>query len=308
MMTMKKFANNVEQHILEYLPEEFAGASVLLQEVVKDADKRLFGLSVKKKDVDYAPVLYLEGFYQKHYFEELSDMEDVMHEIAKAYLEISAITQDFDIPELTRDGVKSRLRLRLINTKRNKENLKNLVHKSLDSGLSMTVVIDIDKHRAARVTKDMAEMLSYDEAAMIKDAMENTAQNHPATLLDLHRVLFGLMGSGIRSEENLLNGGQTSDEIPGVMVLSTADQFEGSVAICYPGITKKISEVVEGSYYVLPSSIHEVLVMPDNGMIDPEQLKAMIRSVNTAEVAPHEQLGDAPLFYDSQTGLLKIAG
>ena len=48
--------------------------------------------------------------------------------------------------------------------------------------------------------------------------------------------------------------------------------------------------------------------MPDNGMIEPKGLRAMIRAVNTHEVHPSEQLGDGPLYYDAETGLLKIAG
>ena len=309
MMTMKEFASNVEQHILEHLPEEFAGATVDVTEVVKDRDKHLFGLSVKKEGGNYAPILYLDDFYQKHCCDEISDLKDAMQQIAKAYLEIAALTPRFEMPELTKENVKDHLRLRLVNTEWNEDGLKDLVCKHLDSGLSLTAVMDVGKDGFTRISKKMAESLGYDESEMLEDAMGNTVRNSPAKLVDLRKVLFCLAGnSNGKDEDNLLSCVQSPEDTPPVLVLTTNEQFEGAVTICYPGVTEKISQVVGGNYYVLPSSIHELLIMPDNGLVDPKDLRKMIRSVNAQEVSPSEQLGDDPLYYNAATGLLKIAG
>ena len=59
-----------------------------------------------------------------------------------------------------------------------------------------------------------------------------------------------------------------------------------------------VGELLGADYYVLPSSIHEVLVLPDNGEMDVKELESMVRDVNAAEVAPHELLSDKVQFYD----------
>ena len=50
------------------------------------------------------------------------------------------------------------------------------------------------------------------------------------------------------------------------------------------GVLKKVGELLGADYYVLPSSIHEVLVLPDNGEMDVKELESMVRDVNAAEV------------------------
>ena len=67
---------------------------------------------------------------------------------------------------------------------------------------------------------------------------------------------------------------------------------------------KKVGELLGADYYVLPSSIHEVLVLPDNGEMDVKELESMVRDVNAAEVAPHELLSDKVQFYDRASRIL----
>ena len=71
-------------------------------------------------------------------------------------------------------------------------------------------------------------------------------------------------------------------------------------------VRQMAAESIGGNYYVLPSSTHEVLLVPE-GMSndDPaetvQNLNEMIRSVNEMEVPPHERLGDSCLFYDTMS-------
>ena len=59
------------------------------------------------------------------------------------------------------------------------------------------------------------------------------------------------------------------------------------------------------NYYVLPSSIHELLILPDNGSMQLSELEAMVREVNATQVAPEDRLSDKVQYYDRETKLLQ---
>ncbi|MBQ2085121.1 MAG: hypothetical protein II464_02520, partial [Oscillospiraceae bacterium] len=80
-----------------------------------------------------------------------------------------------------------------------------------------------------------------------------------------------------------------------------------AVALYYPGIMEKISEIVGGDYFILPSSVHELLVVPDNGAYSSSQLMDMVMSVNSTELLPQDRLADRVLLYRSDLKMLTVA-
>jgi hypothetical protein len=70
---------------------------------------------------------------------------------------------------------------------------------------------------------------------------------------------------------------------------------------------QRISEIVGGDYYVLPSSIHEILIVPDNGDYSSTQLMQMVMAVNKNELMPQNKLADKVLLYRSDLALLTVA-
>ena len=93
---------------------------------------------------------------------------------------------------------------------------------------------------------------------------------------------------GITREEAVENLGGMPGANPGEIVVSTDNNMFGAI-----GILSKIDYFKEkfGKFYVLPSSIHEVIVVPDNGMIDRNTLTRMVQEVNATTVDPSEVLG-----------------
>ena len=73
------------------------------------------------------------------------------------------------------------------------------------------------------------------------------------------------------------------------VALTNASGIDGAAAITRPEILKGITDKM-GPVYVLPSSIHEVLIIPKSQAPDVESLKAMVREVNETVVRPEEQL------------------
>ena len=76
--------------------------------------------------------------------------------------------------------------------------------------------------------------------------------------------------------------------------------------ICYPGVLHRMSTIVGGDYYLIPSSIHEMIFMRIDNAIDPKDLLKMVKTVNCEVVAEGDILADSLYFYDSKHDELRV--
>ena len=113
------------------------------------------------------------------------------------------------------------------------------------------------------------------------------------------------------TEEEYLNGvpqEESRDFLAGnpLRVLSNVQRVQGASCMLYPGLLKQLAGKEENSFYILPSSIHEVILLTDRRMETPEQLKEMIAEVNRTQVAPEEVLSDSLYYYDSRKENIRL--
>ena len=82
----------------------------------------------------------------------------------------------------------------------------------------------------------------------------------------------------------------------------------GAAALFYPGIQEKIARAIGNQdYYVLPSSVHEVIIIPDTGELSAMALAGMVFDVNMKLVDREERLGNRVLRYNRDTKELSVA-
>ena len=89
-------------------------------------------------------------------------------------------------------------------------------------------------------------------------------------------------------------------------VLSNTRRIEGAVCILYPGVLESLAREEGHDLYILPSSIHEVILLPDTGAPSAEELKRMVREVNDTQVAPEEVLSYSLYRYRRTDGRVTI--
>lgn len=98
--------------------------------------------------------------------------------------------------------------------------------------------------------------------------------------------------------EQYQNGISAEDEIP-MYVLSNAEKLNGAASVLDKDTMETISEMLGGDFVVIPSSIHEVIILPMDDNVDKDELEGIIREVNTGQVAPEERLSYHAYQYDS---------
>ncbi len=91
-----------------------------------------------------------------------------------------------------------------------------------------------------------------------------------------------------------------------MFVASVPDKIHGAGVLAYQDFMDQASERVGGDFFILPSSIHELLIVPDDGHVKLEDLKGMVKEVNETQVDPKDRLTDSVYHYDSQAKVFEI--
>ena len=198
--------------------------------------------------------------------------------------------------ELNYDKVKDKLIVELVGADRNDEMLKEVPHTMVeDMAAIYKIRLESDEnHQAtAMITNEFLSALGVDVQQLHQDALENAAQISPAKVQDMAEIL------GIPPEMSF--GG------PELIVVTTENQIRGAGAILYPDVMEQLAENVEGDFFVLPCSIHEVLAVPDHGNMDSAELQSIVMAVNGSEVAPEDQLSDQVYHFDAKERVFELA-
>ena len=124
-------------------------------------------------------------------------------------------------------------------------------------------------------------------------ALENTPLLQGYELADMNTVLEEMKALGGIDDEEIEDMQQ---EVP-MYVLSNKSRINGASCILYKDILKDFAMVVDKDLYVLPSSIHEVILLPSDGTQESEQLKEMVREINQSQVEKEEVLSDSVYYY-----------
>ena len=74
----------------------------------------------------------------------------------------------------------------------------------------------------------------------------------------------------------------------------------------YPGVLRALADDLGENFYILPSSVHEILLLPDSGAEDARYLREMIREVNATQVEPEEVLSDNLYYFDRLKNRMEI--
>ena len=97
-----------------------------------------------------------------------------------------------------------------------------------------------------------------------------------------------------------------ADQVP-LTVVTNEMKVNGASALFYPEVMDQLAEKIGGNFFILPSSVHESLVLPDDGSQSIGDLKAMVMEVNATQVDPVDRLSDDVYHYDAQDKVFEKA-
>lgn len=292
-MRYEKFVQEMYGRIQETVKDKYI---VRLEEVMKcnDTKQKKLVFKSRTKKIQADPAISLEGFFEMYQSGiPISGCERViLNCVAEA--EQGSNTELWEKMISSWETAKEHVYPILVSKERNKEFLKELVWKPfLDLAVCYALVLPMDDRQGnMKIRKEHLDLWGIKEEEVIAQAEENNLKQG-YSLRDMSKLLPKMLG-GSKTEE------KEKIEESGMYVLSNQDNIYGAAKLLCKPFMERIAD--GKSFYILPSSVHELILVVEWVRIAREELDEMVREVNRTEVAEEEILSDHAYYYNGKTG------
>lgn len=270
---------------------------VTVQQVEKNNGVVLEAVVIMGKEDHIAPTIYLQEFYEKH----KKGME--LEKIARQMIELEKEQKreaDFSLENFENYNLaRTRVYYKLINYKMNQRMLKNVPHiRYLDLAIVFYYKLEGGRFHGATILIHNCnlEVWGIERRQLVEDAVANTSRKLPYRLQGMEALIEELTGENTRKdcEEELM------------YVLTNEEKHFGAAVLLYPHVLSHIAETLRKNFYVLPSSVHECILVPDQGQYSRLELMKMVKEVNESQVEEEEILSYEVYYYDRKKEILMM--
>lgn len=282
--------------------------TVNVKRIVKNNGIVLHSIVISEKEMNISPNIYLDEFFKA--YEEGETFRDIMDEVIRIYEE-SRMKENMDMSFfLEYENMKNRVVYKIISYEKNKDLLVQVPHiPFLD--LAIVFYCHVPKRELGSATiliyNNHLDMWKITKEQLYQDAKRNTPRIMPARLLAMEEVMKELLMKEIKvgkEEEGKNEIAQqlmealAEETISGKMyVLGNQMKLFGAAVLLYEHVLEAIADKIQSNFFILPSSIHEVILIPDDEEMEAEELWKMVCEINATEVEPEEVLTDSIYYF-----------
>lgn len=285
MMNFEEFKAWVKENITSKDWKETSQVEISV--VKKNNGVSKAGLSIREDEHDVSPLLYLDDYYIHYQNGEL--LENIIRNIRADYdkkVQMAAVK----IPNLQEfENIRGRVIYRLVNYEKNKEILEDCPHIRLyDLAVTFRWVARIDDIGVSTslITNKQVKEWGVSVNDLVLAARQNTPRLFPAQIIDMEEMLAGMVSFILYPSD-----------IP-MYILTNKQELNGASALLYGDVLKDFTNKKGADMYILPSSIHEVIMVPADRINDPTKLLSIVHDANTTVVSIGDVLSDSVYYYD----------
>ena len=246
----------------------------------------------------------LEEIFTK--FEQSGDYDSVLKNTTSFVANGIDTAPKTDIDNLLNyEEMKNKLSIEVISAEANKELLLNIPHDRIeDLAAVYRFVLKSESTGKASilVSNEMMQKMGITHEQLKNDALYNAPIIRPAVIKGMNEVIKELMG---KEAYEIANGTGNVEE--SVYVATVPDKDSGAGVLSYQNFMDQAAERVGGDFFILPSSIHEILIVKDDGEMKAELLRNMVQQINRTELMPEDKLSDNVYHYDSKEHIFELA-
>ncbi len=282
-MKKEEFGEKVKEELLRRMGGK---VTISIQNVKKNNNVTYLGMLIQQGNSNISSTIYLDEFYQS--FQLGEGFDKIVEKISKVYQrgKVKApinmdFFQDFE-------KVKDRIAYRIINTKRNQELLEQIPHiEFLDLSICFYYAFSHEELGEGMILIHNSHMkmwgTTYQELMQL--AEENTPKLFPYLIVSMDMILQSF-------------DAVEEDVAAPLFILTNKQRCQGAVCMLYDKVLENIAEKLQGNFYILPSSIHEVILLKDKGDEDPKELHEVIEGANSTQLLTEEILSEYPYYYN----------
>lgn len=294
-MVYDVFLNKIKTGMELALGKEY---ELSLHRITKNNGLILDGLCISKDKNPVAPAIYLNNCY--HQYLGGSSLEEITQELLELYRSNTVLPSIYPTRLSDYSAVKSQIACRLINTAANKKLLQDMPHIPWKD-LSIVSYLFLQEDDTGIMTSGIHTShlntwgISPDE--LFQTAISNVSQLFPPSITSMDCIFEEITGAAPNTNEQVMTP---------FYVLSNTCGINGAVCMLYPDVLKHFSEGIERDVLILPSSIHEVLLLPDEEGISYDELSQMVAQINYSEVLPQDRLSNQVYRYSRKSDSIEV--
>lgn len=321
MINNKKY-EKFKEDIVTSLRKEFEKRGIKAEVSVSSVERTngsKDAVMIKLEGASVATLLYPKDCYMKGEFPNISVIADTLINSATEMDKKIDGLREF----LESDEAKGHITPMAVNADRNRGILRDAPHR-ISNDLAVVYNLELpqgitpdggkDTTSSIRITNSLAKGLGMDEEQLYKTAMENIKDELVCIKMeDMLYAVFGARGKGEILYDGITN--LLKDELAemqmrenSLFVLTRESGAKGAAAMLNKEVLESISEKLGSDLYILPSSIHEVIVVPKDAIeMSPKELSSMVKEINAESVLPEEQLSDSVYSYEKGNRDISVA-
>ncbi|MBP3579496.1 MAG: hypothetical protein J6K15_15440 [Lachnospiraceae bacterium] len=263
----------------------------------------VIGLMLKGEDERVAPNFYLDRQFVE-WMSGMCTLEEVAEKLCNTYREeIEKNSHLLSKIQFTWEEFRRGVFLRLVNKEKNSKLLETIPHREfldLAQIYYYHVPISEDVMGTLIITKEHMEILQVSEEELCRTATGNCERFQPIKIRCMEDLLYDLgrkVGVEVQEAKNCH---------PFLFVMTNSKGSFGAASLVFAEELERFSKRIGNSFYVLPSSVHEVILVPANEEFSVEYFQSMVKEINATQVDATEVLSDNIYFYNKETKELSI--
>lgn len=295
-MSYEQFLQEIEERLQGRIRED---QSVQLHTALKNNGTTRKGITLVTDGATVLPTVYLEECYAA--FMEGGDLDAVVDEILRVYgnVRMENPWEERDIKDL--DSLKGHIVFRVVNREANRELLRDVPHlEVLDLAIIFPILVELEEAEGSMATLLIrnAHFRYWDITVeeLFQIALKNAQELLPAEAASMIAAVENMISEDERS--------RFAEEEDYMYILTNKQRNFGAGVILYPDLLRNMGAYLKENFYVLPSSVHEVIVLPQSKAVGKENLSAIVYEINHTQVAREDILSDRAYYYDISKGEL----
>ena len=280
-----EYANFIETIRARAVKTAGEDGKVFINKVVKNNGKEMDGLVILENGYSIAPTIYLNDYYENYRCG--ADIDDIMNEILTTYYRnrdaVCFNTEMFNDFE----SVKGSIVYKLINFEKNKELLQEVPHKRfLDLAVvCYSIVKRLNNYIATTMIKnDFLDKWNISSDVLFDIAERNTPKLLSARISPITGFLNEISGNNLYEVPD-------KDDVS-MFVMTNETHVNGAACMLYEDVIDRLSNDLDKDLYILPSSVHELIIVPFDDNISGSDLAMIVKDINEKGVAAEEILSD----------------
>ncbi len=294
-MDYKKFLEEIEEAVRRKAGTQ---VKVAVSRALKTNRNYIDQISLLADGMNISPAIPLDVYYEQY---RCGKSIDFLAESIWSLYEKSDQKGSADVSFYSDfEKVKLQIACKLINYNKNEELLRHVPHRRFHD-LAIVYYCRTEHTVLGKgsilIQSDHLKQWDTDADHIHEAAFFNTMRILPYRIYDIADILEESFGRPRREKDT---------RHAQMYVLTNSEKYWGAVSIIYGGVLEKIAEKIGKDYFVLPSSIHECMIVPEADALKKEELHQMVREINRSCVAQEDILGDSIYHYSMEKRELEL--